>query len=251
MGDIEYPSLKGKVSDAEWRTRVELAAIYRLYVLLGWFDLSMPPASARIPGEDCYLYNPSGILYDEITASSLVKVTFDGELAAETPFEYLRGAWYPQQAGHSAGPDANFVLHTHDDYCEALSAVKGGLLPISQTSGFALADGVSYHAYDGVETYPHMVDVLRTSLGSNRMMILENHGLITVGHTAWIAVTRMNLLRKACRVQLMAAAAGELIHLTPEVQTAMVTELKAGPVVGNPWASLLRKLDRLDPSYKD
>lgn len=251
LGDIEYPTLKGKVSAEEWQARVELAAIYRLIPLFGWFDLAMPPSSAKVPGEPHYLFNPAGILFEEITASSLVKVKIDGELAAETPFDYLRSTWYPMQAAHEGREDANFVIHSHDDYAMALSARREKLLPISQTAGFVLAGGVAYHDYDGVETYPERIAGLKNSLGSGSMMILHNHGLLTIGRTAWQAFGRMNQLRKACRVQLLAGLGGDLIHLGTDILTEMQEELRRGPAVSNPWPSLLRKLDRLDPSYKE
>jgi ribulose-5-phosphate 4-epimerase/fuculose-1-phosphate aldolase len=251
IGDIEYPSLKGKVSDAEWQTRVELAAIYRLIPLLGWYDLVMAPASARIPGEQNYLYNPSELLFEEVTASSLVKINLDGELAADTPFSYLRAGWYPMQAAHAAREDANWVIHVHDDYGMALSTRKERLLPITQTAGFALADGVAYHSYDGVETYKDRVAGLQQSLGTANRLILHNHGLLTVGLTAWQALSRMTGLRKACRVQLLAGFGKDLIHIEPEILDTFVEELRVGPAVNNAWPGLLRKLDRLNPSYKD
>lgn len=252
IGEIEYPSLKGKVSEAEWRTRVELAALYRLIELMGWNDIVQAPSSARIPGEDAYLFNPIGILFEEITASSLLKVNIDGDLLTDTPFDYLKSTWYPVQAAHAVREDANWVIHSHDDYAMALSARKEGLLPISQSAGFAIAGGVSYHEYDGVETYPDRVPPLQNSLGGeNTRMILHNHGLLVIGTTAWQAFSRMAQLRKACRVQVLAGFGRDLIHLPQPILDSMAEEIRRGPAVGNVWLGLLRKLDRLDPSYKD
>lgn len=251
IGDTEYPSLEGKVSEAEWRTRVELAAIYRLIPYLGWFDLSMPGASARIPGEPYYLFNPDGFLFDEITASSLVKLSLDGEPVPGQPFSVVPRTWYPMRAVHEVREDANFVIHSHDKYGMALSARRDKLLPISQTGGFVIADGVSYHDYDGVEVYPERMAPLQASLGGqNGMLILHNHGLVSLGATAWQAVSRMNRLRYACEVQLMAGPGDQLIHLEPEIIESFREELRRGAAVGNPWPGLLRKLDRMDPSYK-
>jgi len=252
IGDTEYPSLKGKVSDAEWQTRVELAAVYRLIVHFGWFDLSMPGASAKIPGEPYYLYNPAGFLFDEITASSLVKVTIEGEVVGDQPFELVPRTWYPMRAVHEVREDANWVIHSHDMYGMALSARREKLLPISQTGGFVIAQGVSYHDYDGVEVYAERMPPLQESLGqSNGMLILHNHGLVTLGKTAWHAVARMNSLRYACQVQLLAGRGDDLIQLPPEIIEAFREEIRLGPAVGNPWPGLLRRLDRMDPTYKD
>lgn len=252
LGEMEYPSLKGKVSEGEWQARVELAAIFRLIPLMGWWDLSQAPASARVPGEpDHYLFNPLGFLFEEITASSLVKITIDGEYAADTPLQFSRAIWYPMQAVHAVRPDANWVIHCHEDYGQALSARRDLLLPVSQTAGFALADGVAYHDYEGVETYADQMESLQRSLGSSNRLILHNHGLLTVGQTAWQAFYRMASLRKACRVQLLAGMQGDLRFIDPDVQPVFAEELRRGPAVDNPWPGLLRKLDRLDPAYKD
>lgn len=252
IGDKEYPSLKGKVSDAEWQTRVELAAIYRLIVQFGWFDLSMPGASAKIPGEPYYLFNPDGFLFEEITASSLVKLSLDGEEVPGQPFSLVPRTWYPMRAVHAVREDANFVIHSHDKYGMALSARREKLLPISQSGGFAIADGISYHDYDGVEVYPERMEPLQQSLGAkNCMVILHNHGIVTLGQTAWQAVSRMNRLRYACEVQVLAGKGDDLIHIAPEIIDSIRTELRVGPAVGNPWPGLLRRLDRIDPSFRD
>lgn len=252
LGDMEYPSLKGKVSDEEWAARVELAAIFRLVPLMGWWDLSQAPCSARVPGEpDHYLFNPLGFLFEEITASSLVKITLNGEHATDTPLQFSRAIWYPMQAVHAVREDANWVIHCHEDYGQALSARKDLLLPISQTAGFALADGVAYHDYEGVETYEDQMESLQRSLGGKNRMILHNHGLLTVGKTAYQAFQRMSSLRKACRVQLLAGMGQDLHFISEDVRPVFAEELRRGPAVDNLWSGLLRKLDRIDPSYKD
>ncbi len=251
LGDIEYPSLKGKVSEAEWKARVELAALYRLIELFGWNDLSGAPASARIPGQPFYLFNPNGLLFEEITASSLVKINLEGEVVSETPFRHVASTWFPMKAVHEVREDANFVIHSHDDYGMALSARREKLLPVSQSAGFALADGVAFHDYDGVETYQERVPALQASLGARNRMILHNHGLLAVGASAYQALYRMASLRKACRVQLLAGFEKDLFQLPGEIIEQMAEEIRRGPAVGNFWPGLLRKLDRIDPSYKE
>lgn len=252
IGDVEYPSLKGKVSDEEWGARVDLAAIYRLMAHMGWWDMSQAPAAARIPGSpDEFLINPMGFHFEEITASSLIRISIEGEILSETPFTVLRGAWYPLQAVFMARPDAGFVIHSHDIYGAALSARQDKLLPISQPANFALAEGVGYQIYDGVETYADKMPGLQAALGANNYLILHNHGMVTVGEFAVMAFGRMENLRNACKIQLLAGQGRDLIEVAPEVRPAFVEELRRGVVVDNLWPALLRKLDRIDPGYKE
>lgn len=252
IGEVEYPSLKGKVSEAEWKTRVELAAIYRLIDHFGMFDLSMPGASAKIPGEPHYLFNPAGLLFDEITASSLVKVDIEGNRVCEHPFDLVPRTWFPMRAVHEVREDANWVIHSHDKYGAALSARREKLLPISQLAGFLIAAGISYHAYDGVEVYAEAMPPLRQSLGPiNTMLVLQNHGLVTLGRSPWQAFSSMYFLRYACETQILAGKGDDLIHFSPHVMDLIRDEIRVGAAVGNPWPGLLRRLDRLDPSYRD
>lgn len=250
LGDVDYPSLEGKVSDGEWRARVDLAALYRLIPLMGWYDLVMAPASARVPGEpQHYLFNPVGFLFEEITASSLVKITVEGEILSETPFGISQEGWFPMRAVHEVREDADWVIHSHDDDSAALSARREGLLPISQGAAFILADGIAYHDYDGIETYAERMAGIRQSLGHAKTLLLRNHGAVTLGRTPWQALQRMTRLTKACRIQLLAGRDEDLVRIPGDVLATFPDELKrvAGP---GPWAGLLRKLDRLDPSYR-
>lgn len=249
IGDIAYPSLKGRVSEAEWTARVELAAIFRLIERMGWNDFAQAPSAARVPGEAAFLFNPIGVLFEEVTASSLIKIDIEGDLAAETPFDYLKSTWYPLQAVFAAREDINWVIHCHDDYAMALSARKEGLLPVSQSAAFVLADGVAYHDYDGVETYPEQVPSLQASMGGANRMILRNHGLLSAGASAWQAFSRMASLRKACRVQVLAGRGEDLIHFGPEIRAAIANEIRVGPAVGNLWPALLRRVARFDPGF--
>lgn len=249
LGDTHYPSLRGQVSDAEWQARVELAALYRLTVLMGWDTLSITHLSARVPGEPHYLFNPKGFLFEEITASSLVKITLEGEIVSETPFGIVDGGWFPMKAVHAARDDANYVIHLHERYGAAMSARRERLLPISQPACFALAAGVAYHDYDGVETYAERIPGLQASLGGAYQMILHNHGLLALGPTARSAFLIMNNLREACMIQVLAGREG-LIQIPKDVTRDFQQELRRAQ--GNDaWPGLMRKLDRLDPTYKD
>jgi ribulose-5-phosphate 4-epimerase/fuculose-1-phosphate aldolase len=248
IGDIEYPSLEGVVSEPEWLTRVELAALYRLAVQMDWDDLSITHISARVPGEPHYLMNPSGLLFEEVTASSLVKVDLDGRIVGDSPFEIVGGGWFPMKAVHEVREDANFVVHTHDIYGIALSLREEGLLPLTQTVGFILGDGIAYHDYDGVETYADRVAGLQQSLGAANYMILRNHGLLTLGLNARQAFRRMSSLVRSCRIQLLAGR-DKLVPIDEVILATFQEELRRAQ--GNdPWPGLLRRLDRLEPSYR-
>lgn len=250
FGDIEYPSLEGRVPDTEWETRVNLAALYRAVDHFGWNDLTQAPLSARIPGEPYYLFAPEGILFDEVTASSLVKIDIDGNAVDKSSLPHLKAAWWPNMAVHAARDDANYVIHTHDDHIMALSARKERLLPVSQSAGFGIAGGIAYHPYDGVETYPERVPGLQASLGDKFVMILENHGAMIVGPSPWLAIYLLSALQKSCRVQLLAGPSADLIALSDEIIAEMAAEIVKGPALGNSWLSLLRKLDRADSSFR-
>jgi ribulose-5-phosphate 4-epimerase/fuculose-1-phosphate aldolase len=252
IGELEYPSLRGKVSEAEWQARLDLAALYRLIPLMGWWDLSQAPASAAVPGEPGhYLFNPLGFLFEEITASSLVKITLQGEPVTDTPLRFSRDIWYPMQAVHAARPDAGFVLHLHDDILAALSARKDKLLPVSQFAGFALAGGIAYHEFDGPETHAERMAGLQASLGNRYAMILQNHGAVVLGKTAYQIIAMVSNLRKAAMIQLLAGQSADLEAISPAVMPMFEEELRNGVAVDNLWNGLIRKLDRLDPSYKD
>ncbi len=252
IGDIEYPSLKGKVSEAEWTTRVELAAIFRLHHMSGWADLLQAAASARIPGQTHYLFAPAGCVWDEITASSLVKITLDGKIASDTPFDIIRDFWYPMQAVHAARPDdANFLIHTHNVYVAAMSVRKDSLLYLSQASAVVLSGKVAYYDYEGVETYEAAMPALQRALGDATAIMLRNHGALVVGSVAYEAYLRMDQLVEACRVQLLAGRTDELVQMTPEVIATFPHEVERAGVYPTQWLGLLRRLDRIDPSYRE
>lgn len=248
-------SIEDKVSAEEWEMRVELAAGYRLVALYGWDDLIFTHISARVPGEDHhFLINPYGFLFDEITASSLVKVDIDGRIVSETEHFINPAGFTIHSAIHAAREDAICVMHTHSLYGTAISAQADGLLPLSQQSLFALS-GLSYHGYEGVALNEDEKPRLVADLGANNFMILRNHGLLTVGRTVADAFLEMYILEAACRIQILAQTGGkELVHTAPQIlegikaQVEMVTKGMGADLV---FPGLLRKLDKLDASYKD
>ena len=252
MGDIEYPSLKGKVSETEWQTRLELAAVFRLIPVLGWWDPSQAPAAARIPGTAHYLFNPKGCLFEELTASSLVKIDINGDPVTDSPLTPLKANWFPFKALFSARTDVDWALHTHDDWVAALSARKERLQPVTQSGAIALALGVAYHEYDGVEIVEDRNPALQRSLGATgKRLILLNHGLLVAGNSAPEIVMTASTLSKACRGQVLAGALGECVPIQPAVVDTIVKDLFRPGGIDNIWPALLRKLDRMDPTWRD
>jgi ribulose-5-phosphate 4-epimerase/fuculose-1-phosphate aldolase len=252
---IENKSVKDQVSDAEWQTRVDLAACYRAIALYGWDDLVFTHVSARVPGSDHhFLINAYGMMFEEITASSLVKVDLKGNKILESPYEINPAGFVIHSAVHESREDAGCVLHTHSKAGVAVSAQASGLLPISQTSLFPYVT-LAYHSYEGVALNDDEKSRLVADLGSKSAMILHNHGLLTTGASMADAFLMMYVLETACQIQIMAqSSGGDLIQVpTPivegiEAQAEQVTKGLGGALV---WPGLLRKLDRQDSSFRD
>ncbi|MBX6420686.1 MAG: class II aldolase/adducin family protein [Nevskia sp.] len=251
----EQPAdVRGHVSAEEWQLRVDLAAAYRLVALFGWDDLVFTHISARVPGpERHFLINPYGFLFEEITASSLVKVDLNGGIVMDTPHFINPAGFTIHSAIHAAREDAHCVLHVHSVNGVAVSAQKHGLLPISQQSLFVLAS-LGYHDYEGVALREEEKPRLVRDLGDKSFLMLRNHGLLTVGATVADAFLFMYLFEAACMIQVRAqSGGGELLPIAQPIldgiraQAAQVTKGLGGALV---WPGLLRKLDRLDPSYK-
>lgn len=247
-------SIQNIVSSEEWQTRIQLAAAYRLVALYGWDDLIFTHISARVPGtENEFLINPYGMLFEEITASSLVKINLKGEILQETSYFINPAGFTIHSAIHEVRHDVGCVLHTHSLHGVAVSAQKDGLLAISQQSLFPLSD-ISYHNYEGIALNEEEKPRLVADIGSHNFMILRNHGLLTCGISVADAFLRMYILESACRAQILAQSGGkELIQTDPRIlqgiqaQVEMVTKGMGADLA---FPALLRKLDRLDESYK-
>jgi ribulose-5-phosphate 4-epimerase/fuculose-1-phosphate aldolase len=251
---MDIASLKQVVSAEEWQLRVDLAAAYRLVALYGWSDLVFTHISARIPGpEHHFLINPYGLMFDEITASSLVKVDQQCNKVIDSPFPVNPAGFTIHSCIHAVRDDAGCVLHTHSRAGVAVSAQKCGVLPISQQSTFVLAS-LAYHEYEGVALRDDERPRLQADLGDANFLMLRNHGLLTVGPTIADAFLNMYTFENTCRIQIDAQAGGELVYVNPQVMTGMAQVLKtvtAGQGAKIAWPALIRKLDRIDPGYKD
>ena len=245
---MNIPSLAGKVSAAEWEARIDLAAAYRLVALYKWDDLVFTHITLRVPdSEDQFLINPYGLFFDEITASSLVKIDLQGKKLQDSPFEVNPAGFVIHSAIHAARHDARCVMHTHTLNGVAVSAQRAGLLPISQHSMFTLGS-LGYHDFEGPALNDDEKPRLVADLGDKSSLILRNHGLLTVGETVADAFVAMYYLEASCAIQVRAQAGGELIPVPKDVLDQAVSRTRQGPRV---WPGLLRRLDRLDPSYKN
>lgn len=251
---LAIPSLQDRVSPEEWQTRVDLAACYRLVANFGWSDLVFTHITARVPGEeDRFLINPYGMMFDEITASSLVKIDLDGNKVEESPFPVNPAGFTIHSAIHAVRHDAQCVLHTHSVNGVAVSAQKEGVLPISQQSIFVLSS-LAYHDYEGVALNAEEKPRLVADLGDKNYLMLRNHGLLTLGKTIADAFVNMYIFEATCMIQVRAqAGGGELVRIPQAIidgaqqQAKTVTKSQGGMLA---WPALLRRLDRIDPSYR-
>jgi ribulose-5-phosphate 4-epimerase/fuculose-1-phosphate aldolase len=253
---LEIPSREHLVSPEEWQVRVDLAAAYRLVALFRWDDLVFTHISARVPGRhDQFLINPYGLMFDEITASSLIKIDAQGNKVDESPYDVNPAGFTIHSAIHAARHDAQCVLHVHSLNGIAVSAQKQGVLPISQQSIFVLSS-LGYHDYEGVALRDDEKPRLVADLGpSNSFLMLRNHGLLTLGGTIADAFLSMYLFETVCTIQVRAMAGGtELTTVDPRIIAGAQAQAKqATRGVGGgalAWPGLLRRLDRTDTSYR-
>ena len=253
---LKIPSREREVSPEEWALRVDLAAAYRLVAAFKWDDLVFTHISARLPGShDSFLINPYGLMFDEITASSLIKIDAQGNKLDESEFAVNPAGFTIHSAIHAARHDAQCVMHTHALNGIAVSAQKGGVLPISQQSIFVLSN-LSYHGYEGVALRDDEKPRLVADLGpSNNFLMLRNHGLLTLGPSVADAFLAMYLFETTCTIQIRAMAGGtELIPVDPRIiNTATAQAREATRGVGGgalAWPGLLRRLDRIDPGFR-
>ena len=256
LSHVNIPSLRSRVSAEEWQARVDLAACYRLIAHFGMNDLIYNHATTRVPGEEGhFLINAYGYAYEEVTASSLVKIDFDGKVVLDsgTGYGINQAGFVIHSAVHRGRQDVACVIHTHSPAGMAVSALKCGLLPLTQNAMFFGA--LAYHDYEGPAIDLDEQQRLVKDLGGAFAMILRNHGLLTCGTTVCEAFVVMHWLERACQAQLMAMACNtplnpvgeDVIRLTNERyapgKRRKITELE--------WPALLRMLDRRDPSFRE
>jgi ribulose-5-phosphate 4-epimerase/fuculose-1-phosphate aldolase len=253
---MNIPSLQDKVSAEEWQLRCDLAACYRLVALYGWSDLVFTHISAKLPdsvtgGEHQFLINPYGLMFDEITASSLVKVDMQCNKLLESPFPVNPAGFVIHSAVHEARPDVGCVLHTHTRAGVAVSAQKCGVLPISQQSTFVLAS-LGYHGYEGVAFRDEEKPRLQADMGKNNFLMLRNHGLLTAGRTIADAFLSMYTFESTCQIQIGAQAGGEVVNVNPQIVSGVAEAMRVqtGGLGGAfVWPSLLRKAERSSPGF--
>lgn len=251
--DLKSISVKARCSAEEWKVRVDLAALYRLVALYGWDDLIFTHISARVPGpEHHFLINPYGLFFEEITASSLVKVDLDGNIVEPTDYMINPAGFTIHSAIHAARVDAKFVLHVHTDEGVAVSATKEGLLPLSQTALVVLPN-LAYHEYEGIALDHGERERLVADLGDKTQMMLWNHGTLAVGETAAQCWLGIYFLERACKAQVLASAQGrEHLRMAPPDSIEVVKQQQAatrGIGAQLAWPGCLRKLDRDSPGY--
>lgn len=259
MNAATQTEIQRLVSAEEWQLRIDLAACYRLVALYGWSDLVFTHISAKLPesvagDQHQFLINPYGLMFDEITASSLVKVDMQCNKLIESPYPVNPAGFVIHSAVHEARHEAGCVLHTHTRSGVAVSAQKRGVLPISQQSAFVLAS-IAYHDYEGVAFREDEKPRLQADLGEANFLVLRNHGLLTVGRSIADAFLAMYTFENTCRIQIDAQAGGsELTEVDPRIVagTREAMRVQTSGLGGSfAWPALIRKLDRVDPSYKD
>lgn len=243
------------VSEAEWETRVDLAACYRLIARLGMDDLIYNHISARVPGpEEHFLLNPFGLMYEEITASSLVKVDLDGNIVGDSEYPINPAGFVIHSCIHRERPEMHCVLHTHTVAGTAVASQEEGLLPLNQTS--MIYHGlIRYHDYEGLALDTDEQQRLLADMGDGQILILRNHGLLTAGRTIPEAFQLMYYTEEACRMQIAAQSGGAKLRVPPK-EVAEKTFRQAmtglGAEIGSrEFAALKRKLDREDASYRN
>jgi len=253
LDSVEIPSLEGKVSDEEWELRVDLAAAYRMIAYYGWDDLIFTHLSVRIPGpEHHFLLNPYNLMFEEVTASSLIKVDVNGNPVQPTPFITNPAGFTIHSAIHMAREDAHAVMHLHTPQGQAVSAQGDGLMPLTQAAMLVRED-LAYHDYEGIAVDLDERERIVADLGSKNLMLLRNHGSLAVGETVGEAFIRLYTLERACQAQVMALTAGDNLNNPPQGSPEVAAEqgaigLKlAAKLLA--WPALKRKAYRLDPSF--
>ncbi len=244
-------------SVAEWQTRVDLAACYRLIDYYGWTSQVYNHIAARIPDTEELLINPFGLRYDEMTPANLVKIDIDGNKLDDSPYPINKAGYVIHSSVHAARPELQCSLHTHTENAEALACLSSGFIPMTQT-GAMFYERVGYHDYEGVALDEDERARLVADMGTvNHTLVLKNHGVLVCGHTIPWTFTRLFHFENACRTQLKAMATGDKLNaLSHETLTHTRDQFEkgdaqAGAAVQLPeWPAYMRLLDKLDPQWR-
>jgi ribulose-5-phosphate 4-epimerase/fuculose-1-phosphate aldolase len=249
----QVPSLRQRVSDEEWQARVDLAAAYRLVAHYGWTHLINNHISLRVPGtQDQFLINPYGLLYEQVTASNLVKIDVDGNILDETPYQVNRAGFVIHSAIHMARHDLHAVLHTHTIAGQAVSALDCGLIPLNQ-SAMRFYKRIGYHDFEGVANDIDERERIVRDLGAHKCLILKHHGLLTAGVNIGEAFNLMYYLEKSCETQMMVLASNQPYSLPSEASCAKSAQIfwGNGRVHDRDWPALMQLVESIDPSFRN
>jgi ribulose-5-phosphate 4-epimerase/fuculose-1-phosphate aldolase len=251
----EAGSIRHRVDPEEWRIRQDLAALYRLVALYGWDDLVFTHISCRLPGsERHFLINPYGLLFEEVTASNLVKIDVKGFKLDDSPYPVNPAGFAIHRGVHLANEDAHCVLHLHTADGVAVASQEAGLLPITQSAMIICGD-LAYHDFGGPGMHDDEGEHIARDLGDKHNMIMRGHGTLSVGKTCADAFMRAYGLEKSCTCQIRAQSGGGALHRAsqgwPEMMAEIVLPSYDGPFGELAWPALLRRLERIDPSYKN
>jgi len=250
---VEKTSVRQRVSDAEWQARVELAAAYRLVAHYGWTHLINNHISVRVPGtEDQFLINPYGLLYEQVTASNLVKIDVDGNILDDTPYQVNRAGFVIHSAIHMARKDLHAILHTHTVAGQAVSALDCGLLMLNQ-SAMRYYNRVGYHEFEGVADDLGERERIVHDLGDNKCLIMKHHGLLTAGANVGEAFNLMYYLEKSCETQMMVLASNQPYSLPSQESCEKSARIfwGNGRVHDRDWPALMMQADKIDPSFRN
>jgi ribulose-5-phosphate 4-epimerase/fuculose-1-phosphate aldolase len=255
LTSVESSSIRNSVSEEEWKIRVDLAAAYRLVALHGWDDLIFTHISARLPGDDDhFLINPYGLMFEEITASSLVKIDMNGEIVGESDYPVNPAGFTIHSAVHEVRHDAACVMHLHTPAGTAVATQEEGLMPLNQTA-LVIREQIAYHEYEGIALNHDERPRLQKDLGpEKKLMLLWNHGTLALGESIADAFLAMYFLERACEMQVASLAGNRKLHYPSDDVKALTAEQGNYGLTGVSslaWPALLRKLDRTLPGYAD
>ena len=244
-----------QISAEEWEARQQLAACYRVFDMLGWSEMIYNHITLKVPGEEgAFLINPFGLHFSEVTASSLVKIDIDGNKLSDSPYGVNRAGFVQHALFHRHLPDAHCIMHTHTTAGMAVSSLEGGLQPINFYACNFIGH-LGYHDFEGVTVRDEEGERLLQNLGNQRVMFLRNHGILAMGRTLPEAFIRHWSLQRACEIQLATLSMGKPLVVSPEVIAVHQRDLHMAQVPGGPgaadFAAMVRKVDRIDTSWRD